>query len=82
VVLQNKVCDHNYTTLANEQGPGSHLAVQAVVVVVVVCVCVRVCWHRAPCPCHLDWTACAVRKTLRKCQSENNNNCSKSATGT
>eukprot|EP01049_Picozoa_sp_SAG25_P006411 SAG25_NODE_481_length_7507_cov_80.752160_7_plen_111_part_00 len=22
VVLQNKVCDHNYTTLANEQGPG------------------------------------------------------------
>jgi hypothetical protein len=22
VVLQNMVCDHNYTTLANEQGPG------------------------------------------------------------
>jgi hypothetical protein len=22
VVLQNKVCDHNHTTLANEQGPG------------------------------------------------------------
>jgi hypothetical protein len=23
VVLQNMVCDHNYTTLANEQGPGA-----------------------------------------------------------
>jgi hypothetical protein len=29
VVLQNMVCDHNYTALANEQGPGATVTATA-----------------------------------------------------